>query len=219
MRTGVGLIATKAGMTRVFNAELGVSIPVTVMQVKPNRVTQIKTIVTDGYNAIQVTKGSVKPKRLTKAMAGHFAKAGTQAGNKLGEFRCTERETTEVKLGAEFTVDVFQVGQIVDVVGTSKGCGFSGVQKRHNFKSQRASHGNSLSHNAPGSIGQNQSPGRVFKGKKMAGQYGNTRCTVQNLEVIRVDNERNILLLKGAVPGAPGGDVFIYPAVKQAKAI
>jgi large subunit ribosomal protein L3 len=206
-------------MTRIFNAELGISIPVTVMHVEPNRVTQIKTLATDGYNAIQVTKGSVKPGRLTKPMAGHFAKAGATAGNKLLEFRCTEKETIETSLGAEITVDLFQVGQTVDVIGTSKGCGFSGVQQRHNFKSQRASHGNSLSHNAPGSIGQNQSPGRVFPGKKMSGQYGNTRCTVQNLEVIRVDNERNVLLLKGAVPGAPGRDVYIYPAVKQAKAI
>ena len=219
MKSGVGLIATKTGMTRVFNAELGVSIPVTVVHVKPNRVTQIKTTVTDGYNAIQVTNGSVKPTRLTKALGGHFAKSGVEAGNRLREFRCTEKETAEISLGSELTVSIFQTGQIVDVVGTTKGRGFSGVQRRHNFKSQRASHGNSLSHNAPGSIGQNQSPGRVFKGKKMAGQYGNTRCTVQNLEIVRVDNERNVLLLKGAIPGAPGGDIIIYPAVKQAKAI
>lgn len=211
----IGLIATKCGMTRVFNPEEGSSIPVTVVLVEPNRVAQIKTLENDGYSAIQVTKGACKPKRLTKPLAGHFAKAAVTAGNGLWEFRATEEKCQTLTVGQELTVDLFQVGQMVDVAGVTKGRGFAGVIQRHNFSSQRASHGNSLSHNAPGSIGQNQSPGRVFKGKKMAGQYGNCRRTVQNLEVIRVDLEKNVLLIRGAVPGAPGGELIIRPAIKS----
>jgi len=211
----IGVVATKCGMTRVFDPETGVSIPVTVAEVKPNRVVQIKTVENDGYSAVQVTTGERKASRLNKPAAGHFAKANVIAGIGLWEFRVTPEECNATVVGNEIKADIFTAGQMVDVRGTSKGHGFSGVIKRHNFSSQRASHGNSLSHNAPGSIGQNQSPGRVFKGKKMAGQYGNTRCTVQNLEVIRVDLERNVLLIKGAVPGAPGGRLIICPAVKQ----
>lgn len=211
----IGLIATKCGMTRVFDPETGNSIPVTVAEVKPNRVVQVKTLENDGYLAIQVTTGERKASRLSKPLAGHYAKANVIAGTGLWEFRVTPEECQANSVGSELKADLFSAGQMVDVTGTSKGHGFSGVIKRHNFSSQRASHGNSLSHNAPGSIGQNQSPGRVFKGKKMAGQYGNTRCTVQNLEIVRVDLERNVLLIRGAVPGAPGGRLIICPAVKQ----
>lgn len=212
--SSIGVVATKYGMTRVFDPS-GKSTPVTVVLVQPNRVSQKKTVAIDGYSAIQVTEGSCKTNRLTKPLAGHFAKANVVPGNGLREFRVPEQEAAKLELGSELTVSIFQEGQIVDVTGISRGCGFSGVIKRHNFKSQRASHGNSLSHNAPGSIGQNQSPGRVFKGKKMAGQYGNTRSTVQNLEIVKVDPERNVLLIKGAVPGAPGGRLIVRPAVKQ----
>lgn len=211
----IGLVATKCGMTRVFDPETGTSIPVTVAEVKPNRVVQIKTIENDGYSAIQVTSGECKASRLSKPLAGHYAKANVIAGNVLWEFRVSAEECSTTTVGSEITASLFNEGQMVDVIGTSKGRGFSGVIRRHNFSSQRASHGNSLSHNAPGSIGQNQSPGRVFKGKKMAGQWGNVRCTVQNLQVIRVDLERNVLLIRGAVPGAPGGRIIICPAVKQ----
>ncbi len=211
----VGLIAVKCGMTRIFDAENGSSIPVSVLEVKPNRVVQIKTVEREGYAAVQVTSGECKPSRLTKALAGHYAKAQVIAGTGLWEFRGTSEECHALTVGCELTVELFEVGQKVDVTGVSKGRGFTGVITRHNFSSQRASHGNSLSHNAPGSIGQNQSPGRVFKGKKMAGQYGNCRRTVQNLEVIRVDLERNVLLVKGAVPGAPGGKLIIRKAIKQ----
>jgi large subunit ribosomal protein L3 len=210
----MGLVAQKCGMTRVFDANEGSSIPVTVVLVEPNRVTQVKTDEKDGYSAVQVTKGSQKPSRLNKPIIGHFAKAQVEPGRGLWEFRIKPDEISKYSVGNELTVSLFEAGQIVDVTGVSKGRGFTGVIRRHNFSSQRASHGNSLSHNAPGSIGQNQSPGRVFKGKKMAGQHGHCRRTVQNLEVVRVDLERNVLLIKGAVPGAPGGNVIIRPAVK-----
>jgi large subunit ribosomal protein L3 len=209
----IGLVGRKAGMTRVFTEE-GVSIPVTVIEVEPNRVTQLKTEVGDGYRAVQVTAGKRRASRVTKPLAGHFAKAGVEPGRGLWEFRLGEGEGDGITVGAELKVDLFQTGQRVDVTGTTIGKGFAGVIKRHHFKSQPASHGNSLSHRAPGSIGQNQSPGRVFKGKRMAGHMGAVRRSVQNLEVIRVDSERNLLLVKGAVPGAKGGDLIIRPTVK-----
>ena len=209
----IGLIGRKAGMTRVFTED-GVSIPVTLIEVEPNRITQVKTEETDGYRALQITVGSRRPSRVTRPMAGHFAKAGVAPGRGLWEFRLGEGEGDDFGVGAELTVDRFQAGQKVDVTGTTIGKGFAGTIKRHHFRSQRASHGNSLSHRAPGSIGQNQSPGRVFKGKKMAGHLGAARRTVQNLEVVRVDAERNLLAIKGAVPGPKGSDVMIRPAVK-----
>lgn len=206
----IGVVGRKCGMTRVFT-ENGASIPVTVVEVTPNRVTQIKTGETDGYEAVQVTVGERRATRVTKPQSGHFAKAGVAAGRTVREFRAA---AGELVAGVEVTVGIFEAGQIVDVTGTSKGKGFAGVIKRWNFKMQDATHGNSLSHRAPGSIGQNQSPGRVFKGKKMAGHMGAERVTVQNLEVVRVDAEKNILLIKGAVPGAPGSDLIVRPAVK-----
>lgn len=209
----IGLVGRKSGMTRVFTAE-GVSIPVTVVEVQPNRVTQVKTPETDGYSAIQVTTGTRRASRVSKSMAGHFAKAKTEAGNGLWEFRTEGDDTTEISMGSELKVDLFEVGQKVDVTGTSKGKGFQGVIKRYNFQMQDATHGNSLSHRAPGSIGQCQTPGRVWKGKKMAGQMGNVRKTTQNLEVVRVDTENNLLLIKGAIPGAPGSNVIVRPAIK-----
>lgn len=209
----IGLIGRKAGMTRLFTED-GVSIPVTLIEVEPNRVTQVKTEQIDGYRALQVTVGSRRASRVTKPMAGHFAKAGVAPGRGLWEFRLLGEEGAEIGVGAELKVDLFQAGQKVDVTGTTIGKGFAGAIKRHHFRSQRATHGNSLSHRAPGSIGQNQSPGRVFKGKKMAGQLGAVRRCVQNLEVVRVDVERNLLAIKGAVPGAKGGNVMIEPAVK-----
>ena len=207
----IGLVGRKSGMTRIFTEE-GASVPVTVVEVQPNRVTQIKTLETDGYSAIQVTSGSRKASRVTKAMAGHFAKANTEAGDGLWEFRADDLEGYE--LGGELKVDLFEAGQKVDVTGTSKGKGFQGGVKRHNFQMQDATHGNSLAHRAPGSIGQCQTPGRVFKGKKMAGQMGNVRNTTQSLEVIRVDVENNLLLIKGSLPGATGSSVVVRPAVK-----
>ena len=212
--SSIGLVGRKCGMTRVFT-ESGESIPVTVIEVAPNRVTQIKTNETDGYNAVQVTIGERRASRVNKPMAGHFKKAGVIPGVSLWEFRQQEGETTDLTVGSELKVDNFEAGQKVDVQAKSKGRGFAGAIKRHNFSSQRASHGNSLSHNAPGSIGQCQTPGRVFKGKRMAGRMGNTRTTVQNLEVVRSDAERNVLLIKGAVPGAPGGYVIIRKAIKD----
>lgn len=209
----IGLVGRKSGMTRIFTEE-GVSIPVSVVEVQPNRVTQVKTPETDGYSAIQVTMGSRRASRVTKPMAGHFAKAETEAGIGLWEFRTEGVDTTEITLGSELKVDLFKEGQIVDVTGTSKGKGFQGVVKRHNFQMQDATHGNSLSHRAPGSIGQCQTPGKVWKGKKMAGQMGNVRKTIQNLEVVRVDTENNLLLIKGAIPGAPGSNVIVRPATK-----
>ena len=209
----LGLVGRKVGMTRVFT-EQGVSVPVTVLEMSPNRVTQVKSKDTDGYVAVQVTFGQKKANRVNKAEAGHFAKAGVEAGRGLHEFALTEEKLAELKVGDEVTVAIFEAGQFVDVTGTSKGKGFAGTIKRHNFGAQRASHGNSRSHRVPGSIGMNQDPGRVFPGKRMAGQYGNTTATVQRLEVVRVDAERNLLLVKGAVRGAASGDVVVRPSVK-----
>lgn len=209
----IGVVGRKAGMTRVFNEE-GVSIPVTVIVVEPNRVTQVKNAETDGYRAVQVTTGTRRASRVSKPAAGHFAKAGVEAGRGLWESRLANSEGEDLQVGSEIKVDIFEAGQKVDVVGTSIGKGYAGVIKRHHFQMQDATHGNSLSHRAPGSIGQNQTPGRVFKGKKMAGHLGNARRTAQNLEVVRVDAERNLILVKGAVPGAAGGDVYVRPAVK-----
>jgi large subunit ribosomal protein L3 len=208
----IGLVGKKAGMTRVFTED-GASVPVTVIEVDPNRVTRVKSVESDGYAAVQVTSGSRKAKHLTKAQAGQFAKAGVEAGRALMEFRLAEGEEIP-EVGGEITVSLFEAGQMVDVTGTSKGKGFQGAVKRWNFRTQDMTHGNSLSHRAPGSIGMCQTPGRVFKGKKMAGQMGNARCTVQSLEIVRVDAERNLLLIKGAVPGAPGSDVIVRSAVK-----
>ena len=207
----IGLVGLKSGMTRIFTEE-GTAVPVTVVEVQPNRVTQVKTPDVDGYSAIQVTTGSRRSSRVSKGMAGHFAKASTEAGSGLWEFRTAD--TAEIERGSEIKVDQFEVGQMVDVTGTSKGKGFQGGVKRHNFQMQDATHGNSLSHRAPGSIGQCQTPGRVWKGKKMAGQMGNVRHTTQSLEVIRVDMENNLLLIKGAVPGATGSNVIVRAAVK-----
>lgn len=209
----IGLVGRKVGMTRIFQED-GASVPVTVIEVQANRVTQVKDLEIDGYRALQVTTGSKKANRVNKAAAGHFAKASVEAGRGLWEFRLGEGEGDEIAVGSELTVEIFNDTKMVDVTGTSKGKGFAGTVKRWNFSMQDATHGNSLSHRAPGSIGQNQSPGKVFKGKKMAGQMGNVRVTVQSLEVVRVDAERNLILVKGAVPGATGGDVIVKPAVK-----
>ena len=209
----IGLIGRKVGMTRIFTED-GTSIPVTVIEVTGNRVTQVKTLETDGYRALQVTTGTKKANRITKAEAGHFAKGGVEAGRGLWEVRLADGEGEGIEVGAELNVDIFAEVAKVDVTGQSKGKGFQGGVKRWNFAMQDATHGNSLSHRAPGSIGQNQSPGKVFKGKKMAGQMGNAQVTTQNLEIVRVDAERNLLLIKGAVPGAPGGNVVVRPAVK-----
>ena len=208
----IGLIGRKVGMTRVFTED-GVSIPVTVIEIEANRVTQVKTLENDGYSAIQVTTGTKKASRVTKPEAGHFVKAGVEAGRGLWEFR-TEGESQEFTLGQEINVDIFTDVKKVDVTGTSKGKGFQGGVKRWNFRTQDATHGNSLSHRVLGSIGQNQTPGRVFKGKKMAGHLGAELVTVQSLEVVRVDAERKLLLVKGAVPGATNSDVIVKPAVK-----
>ena len=211
----IGLVGRKVGMTRVFQED-GASVPVTVIEVLANRVTQIKSEETDGYRALQVTTGEKKASRVTKPLAGHFAKAGTEAGRGLWEFRLENGEGEDYAVGAELTVEVLAEVKKVDVTGTSKGKGFAGAVKRWNFRTQDNSHGNSLSHRAPGSIGQCQTPGRVFKGKKMSGHMGDERVTTQGLEVVRVDVERNLLLIKGAVPGAPGGEVIIRPTVKAA---
>jgi large subunit ribosomal protein L3 len=209
----IGLVGRKVGMTRVFQED-GASVPVTVIEVLANRVTQVKSDDTDGYRALQVTTGEKKASRVTKPLAGHFAKAGTEAGRGLWEFRLKNGEGDDYAVGSELTVDIFAEVKKVDVTGTSKGKGFAGTVKRWNFSMQDATHGNSLSHRAPGSIGQNQSPGKVFKGKKMAGQMGNERVTTQSLELVRVDAERSLLLIKGAVPGATGSDVIVKPAIK-----
>lgn len=206
----LGLVGRKVGMTRVFD-EQGASVPVTVLEMTANRVTQVKTKDTDGYESVQVAYGSKKANRVNKAEAGHFAKAGVEAGAGLIEFAI---EASELKAGDVIEVSMFEAGQLVDITGTSKGKGFAGTIKRHNFDSQRTSHGNSRSHRVPGSIGMAQDPGRVFKGKRMAGQYGNTKSTVQNLVVVRVDAERNLLLVKGAVPGAINSNVVVRPSVK-----
>ena len=210
----IGLVGRKCGMTRVFTDD-GVSIPVTVIEAQPNRITQVKTVDVDGYRALQVTAGARKASRVSKPEVGHFAAAKVEAGDLMTEFRLDDADEGEFEKGSELKVDVFAEGQIVDVIGTSIGKGFAGVIKRHHFAMQDATHGNSLAHRAPGSIGQNQSPGRVFKGKKMAGHMGNVRRTVQNLEVVRVDTDRNLLLIKGAVPGHAGGKVVVRPAIKK----
>ncbi len=208
-----GLVGRKCGMTRVFTDD-GDSIPVTVIEAQPNRITQVKTAEMDGYRAVQVTAGQKKPSRVSKPQAGHFAQAKVEAGDLIAEFRLADGADAEFEVGGELKVDQFEAGQKVDVIGTSIGKGFAGTVKRHNFRTQDATHGNSLSHRAPGSIGQNQTPGRVFKGKKMSGHMGNVRRTMQNLEVVRVDAERNLLLVKGAVPGHRGGKVIVRPAIK-----
>jgi len=209
----LGLVGRKVGMTRIF-ADDGASIPVTVLDMSANRVTQIKTPEVDGYTAVQVTFGARRANRVVKAAAGHFSKAGVEAGRGLREFTLTAEQLASFKAGDSINVEIFQVGQLVDVTGTSKGKGFSGAIKRHNFSSNRATHGNSVSHNSAGSIGQCQDPGRVLPGKRMAGQYGNTKSTCQCLEVVRIDVERQLLLVKGAVPGAKNGDVVVRPSVK-----
>jgi large subunit ribosomal protein L3 len=208
----IGLVGKKVGMTRIFTED-GVSIPVTVIEIENNRVTQVKSQETDGYRAIQVTAGSKKANRVNKPEAGHFAKAGVEAGRILREFRLSEGDV-EYTVGQSISVEIFADVKKVDVTGTSKGKGFAGTVKRWNFRTQDATHGNSLSHRVPGSIGQNQTPGKVFKGKKMAGQLGNERVTVQSLDVVRVDAERNLLLVKGAVPGATNSNLIVKPAVK-----
>ena len=209
----MGVVGRKAGMTRIFTED-GAYIPVTVIEVTPNRVTQVKTADNDGYRAVQVTCGTRRPSRVIRPMVGHFTKAGVEAGRGLWEFRLADGEGMDLAIGQEVRVDLFQAGQKVDVTGTTQGKGFAGVIKRHHFSAQDATHGNSLSHRAPGSIGQRQTPGRVMKGKRMAGHLGNVRRTAQTLEVVRVDAERNLLLVKGAVPGPKGGDRVVRPATK-----
>ncbi len=209
----IGLVGQKCGMTRVFTDD-GNSIPVTIIDVQPNRVVYVKTKEHDGYRAMQVTAGKIRASKLTKPSIGHFSKAGIEAGRGLWEFRLNNDEGTDIAVGNEFKVDLFAEGVTVDVMSRSKGKGFAGVIKRHNFHMQDATHGNSLSHRAPGSIGQCQDPGRVFKGKKMAGHMGDARCTIQNQQIVKIDKERNLLFIRGAVPGALGADVIIKPAVK-----
>ncbi|HSN40109.1 MAG TPA: 50S ribosomal protein L3 [Burkholderiales bacterium] len=212
----LGLVGRKVGMTRVFTDD-GDTIPVTVVDVSNNRVTQIKKPDTDGYAAVQVTFGVRRARRVNKAAAGHFAKAGVEAGHTLREFRVTPEQLADLQVGGTIGAGIFEAGQKVDVSGVTHGKGFAGVIKRHHFSSNRASHGNSVSHNKPGSIGMAQDPGRVFPGKKMAGHMGATNRTTQNLEIVRVDTERQLLLIRGAVPGAKGGGVAVYPAVKAGK--
>jgi len=209
----VGLIGKKCGMTRVFNED-GASVPVTVIEALPNRISQIKKKDKEGYSAIQVSSGSVKQSKINKALSGHFVSTKTKPGKNIREFRTSASNVDEFKIGMELKVNIFKKGQKVDVTGKTIGKGFAGTVKRHNFSTQDATHGNSLAHRAPGSIGQNQTPGRVFKGKKMAGHMGNVRRTAQNLEIIDIDTEKNILLIKGAVPGHPGSDVIVKLAVK-----
>lgn len=209
----LGLIGRKVGMTRIFTED-GESVPVTVLEVVPNRVTQIKTLQSDGYTSLQVAHGERRASRINKALTGHYAKAGVAAGAGIKEFPVAEDVLANYNVGGQITVEIFQPGQMVDVTGTSLGKGYAGAIKRHNFSSNRASHGNSRSHNVPGSIGMAQDPGRVFPGKRMPGHLGAAKTTVQNLQIVRVDAERNLLLIKGAVPGSKGGDVFVRPAVK-----
>ena len=209
----LGLVGKKVGMTRVFNED-GVSTPVTVVQVEPNRVTQVKRENTDGYVALQMTTGVRRATRVTRAARGHFAKAGTEAGRKLWEVRVDSEVAEAYQPGAEVTVEIFEAGQKVDVRGTTIGRGFAGVMRRHNYGGGRATHGNSKAHRKPGSIGQNQDPGRVFKGKKMAGHMGNVPRVQQNLEIVRVDSDRNLVLIRGSVPGPRGFDLYIQPSVK-----
>lgn len=212
----LGLVGRKVGMTRIFTDE-GDSTPVTVLDVSDNRVTQIKTPSTDGYSAVQVTFGKRRASRVIKAAAGHFAKASVLAGHVLKEFRVAETELASLKVGENLGVGIFQVGQRVDVSGTSQGKGFAGVIKRHHFSSNRASHGNSVSHRKPGSTGQAQDPGRVFPGKRMAGHLGAVTRTSQRLEIVRIDPDRQLLLVKGAVPGSRGRDVIVLPTAKPRK--
>jgi large subunit ribosomal protein L3 len=209
----LGLVGRKVGMTRLFTDD-GDAVPVTVVDVSNNRVTQIKAPATDGYSAVQVTFGRRRPSRVTKPAAGHFAKAGAEAGSVLREFHITEEQASGLKTGASIGVDIFKVGQKVDVTGTTQGKGFSGVIKRHHFSSNRATHGNSVSHNKPGSTGQNQDPSKVFPGKRMAGHLGDVRRTAQNLEIVRIDAERQLLMIKGALPGSKGGNVVVSPTVR-----
>ena len=211
----LGLIGRKVGMTRLFTDE-GEAIPVTVIDVSDNRVAQVKTQATDGYDALQLAHGTRRASRVTKAMAGHFAKAGVMAGNALNEFHVDAEKLAEMKPGQVVGVDVFAAGQKVDVQGVTIGKGYAGTIKRYHFASGRASHGNSRSHNVPGSIGMAQDPGRVFPGKRMTGHLGDVTRTVQNLVIARIDAERNLIMVKGAVPGAPGGKVLVTPAVKAA---
>ena len=212
----VALIGRKAGMTRIFT-DAGETVPVTVIEVLPNRITQVKSVDKDGYRSIQVSFGKKRPQLLSKAAAGHFAKANVEPGKSLVEFRLTEKEGTDLAVGAELKAGIFEVGAIVDVTGTTMGKGFAGTMKRHNFGGHHASHGVSVSHRTPGSIGQRQTPGRVFPGKKMAGHMGNVRRSAVNLEVVKIDTDRHLIAIKGSVPGAPGGDVIIRPAVKTKK--
>ena len=212
----LGIIGRKRGMTRIFT-EAGTSIPVTVVEATPNRVTQLKTPENEGYRAIQVTCGNRRSNHVNKPLSGHFAKAKLEAGWGLWEFRVTEVEAQTLQVGSQITVTQFTVGQKVDVAGLTKGKGFAGTVKRHHFSTQDMTHGNSLSHRAPGSIGQNQTPGRVFKGKRMSGHLGHVRRTILNLEIAQIDIARNLLLIKGAVPGAPGADVMVRPAIKKVK--
>lgn len=215
----IGLLGRKVGMTRVFTDE-GKSIPVTVVTVAPNRVTQIKTLENDGYTAVQLTAGSKKASRVSKPASGHFAKASVEAGDLISEFRLTADATHSLSLGQSINVeDVFADVKSVDVTATSKGKGFAGTVKRHNFRTQDATHGNSRSHRVPGSIGQNQTPGRVFKGKKMAGHLGNKQCTILSLDLVKVDKARNLLFIKGGIPGAPGTEVKIRPAIKSKQGV
>ncbi|MCK5902959.1 MAG: 50S ribosomal protein L3 [Cocleimonas sp.] len=207
----ISLLGRKVGMTRIYNED-GSATPVTVLEMTPNRVSQIKTMEVDGYKAVQLVAGSKKASRVNKAQAGHFSKANTEAGSQVCESRVDNID--EFELGSEICVDVFEEGQLIDVTGTSKGKGFAGVLKRYNFAGKDATHGNSINHRTPGSIGQNQTPGRVFKGKKMTGHMGDVRTTTQNLKVVRVDVEKNLLLVQGAVPGAPGGNISVKAAVK-----
>jgi len=209
----LGLVGRKVGMTRVFTDD-GESLAVTVLDVADNRISQIKKPETDGYFAVQVAYGKRRATRVTKPMAGHFAKAGVEAGSMLKEFRVAEGDVASLEVGGKIGAEIFKVGQKVDVSGTSKGKGFAGVIKRHNFSSNRASHGNSVSHNRPGSTGQNQDPGRVFPGKRMAGHLGAVKTTIQSLEVVRVDTERGLLLVRGAVPGSENGHIVVRPAAK-----
>ncbi len=209
----LGLVGRKIGMTRVFTED-GASLPVTVLEMSNNRITQLKSVATDGYTAVQVAYGTRRPSRVVKAAAGHYAKAGVQAGSKLKEFTVTAEQIASMQMGAQLSVEMFKEGQLVDVTGVSKGKGFAGTIKRYNFASGRATHGNSKSHNVPGSIGMAQDPGRVFPGKRMCGHLGDVQKTVQNLQVVRVDVARQLLLVKGAVPGATNGSVVVRPAVK-----
>jgi len=210
----IGLVGRKVGMTRIFTDD-GETLPVTVLDVSDNRITQIKTSEKDGYSAVQVTFGKRRASRVRKPLAGHLAKAAVEAGHTLREFRAKAEDLADLKVGGKIGVEIFKVGQLVDVAGISKGKGFAGVIKRHNFASNRATHGNSISHNKPGSTGQNQDPGRVFPGKRMSGHLGDERSSVQNLKVVRVDAERQLLLVRGAVPGSSGRDVIVRPAVKS----